>query len=270
MNTKEYISSGVIESYVLGLATAEDKLEFEQMCRQYPEVTAARDAFEMVLEKQLLKQAVAIPDSVRQRLMDTIRTGAFSTEAKLLSMDNTNQTKSSSPARWVAAASIILLLGAAYFAYDFYNKNQKLQTSNKDMQARVEKMEEEKKWMDEVQSMMSNPNVAVVNLVGTTPAKASADIYWDTTSASNVYMVVKNMPKLPSDQQYQLWSLINGPDGQLQPTSRGLFDMGDGGKVILKMDNTQKADAFAITIEKRGNTGGPNLQQLQSMGKTKL
>jgi hypothetical protein len=36
------------------------------------------------------------------------------------------------------------------------------------------------------------------------------------------------------------------------------------------MNNTQKADAFAITIENRGNTGGPNLNQLQNMGKAKL
>jgi hypothetical protein len=36
------------------------------------------------------------------------------------------------------------------------------------------------------------------------------------------------------------------------------------------MDGAQKADAFAITIEDRGNTGGPNLGQLQNMGKTKL
>jgi anti-sigma-K factor RskA len=72
------------------------------------------------------------------------------------------------------------------------------------------------------------------------------------------------MPKLASDKQYQLWALIDG-----KPTDLGLFDGGKD-KVILKMNNTQKADAFAITIENRGNTGGPNLQQLQSMGKAKL
>ena len=131
-------------------------------------------------------------------------------------------------------------------------------------------MEEEKKWMDEVQQMMSNPNFAVVNLVGTTPAKASADIYWDTTQASNVYLVVKNMPQLPTEKQYQLWSLLNTPDGNLKPRSMGLFDVGKDGKVILKMSNTQTADAFAITIEKRGNTGGPDMNQVQSMGKTRL
>jgi len=123
--------------------------------------------------------------------------------------------------------------------------------------------------MQEEQRMMTDPDVTVVNLVGTTPAKAQANIYWDSTSA-DVYMVVKNMPKLPSGKQYQLWSIINGPGGQLQPNSLGLFDVGDDKKVILKMSNVKKADAFAITIEDKGNTGGPTLEQLQSMGKTKL
>jgi mRNA-degrading endonuclease toxin of MazEF toxin-antitoxin module len=47
--------------------------------------------------------------------------------------------------------------------------------------------------------------------------------------------------------------------------------VGDDGKIILKMTNTEKAVAFAITIESRGNnTGKPNLEQLQTMGKTAL
>ena len=118
--------------------------------------------------------------------------------------------------------------------------------------------------------MVSDPNVAVVNLKGTQKApQSSASIYWDSTSA-NVYLVVKNMPKLPNDKQYQLWSLINAQDGSMQPTSLGLFDVGDEKKLILKMDKAQKADAFAITIENRGNKEGPNLEELQSMGKTGL
>ena len=50
----------------------------------------------------------------------------------------------------------------------------------------------------------------------------------------------------------------------------GSFDVSDDKKVMLKMNNTRRADAFAITIEKRGNTGGPDLDELQTMGKTRL
>jgi hypothetical protein len=54
VNVKEYIRSGVIESYVLGLATEAERQEFEQMCAAYPEVAEARDAFERSLEEQLM------------------------------------------------------------------------------------------------------------------------------------------------------------------------------------------------------------------------
>ena len=85
-----------------------------------------------------------------------------------------------------------------------------------------------------------------------------------------MYLVVKNLPRLPNNKQYQLWSIINGQDGNLQPNSMGLFDVGDDKKIILKMPNVTKADAFAITIEDRGNTGGPTLDSLKTMGKTRL
>jgi anti-sigma-K factor RskA len=99
-------------------------------------------------------------------------------------------------------------------------------------------------------------------MVGTTVApKSSANVYWDSAS-SNVYLVVKNMPKLPNDKQYQLWALIDN-----KPKDLGVFDATDS-KVILQMKNTQKAQAFAITIEQKGGSPSPDLQKLQSMGKT--
>ncbi len=84
----------------------------------------------------------------------------------------------------------------------------------------------------------------------------------DSTSQS-VYMVVKNMPKLPSDKQYQLWALING-----KPKDLGVFDVSDE-KFIIKMNGTQKADAFAITIEQKGGSPTPNLYKMESSGSTK-
>ena len=117
--------------------------------------------------------------------------------------------------------------------------------------------------MTEGEKIMHDPNVMVVNMVGLKGSSSSANVYWDSTS-TDVYMVVKNMPKLPSDKQYQLWALIGS-----KPVDLGLFDLPQS-SVVLKMKNTQKADAFAITIENRGNTGGPDLEQLQAMGKAKL
>lgn len=256
MNIKEYISSGVVESYVLGLLSAQERFEFEQYCETYPELKAARESFELAIEKQAMENAVPPPEDIKQRILSAVQQTPKT--SKIISMEPTTPRRSSG-FNWLAAASVILFLVTGYFAYTFYNQNKELKQSNNDMTAKVDSLLNERK-------VMEGENVTVVNMVPMKPNAPSANIYWDTTSA-NVYMLIKNMPKLASDKQYQLWSLIDS--NGLKPTSLGLFDGGQE-KVIIKMDNAQKADAFAITIEKRGNTGGPDLGQLQNMGKTRL
>lgn len=271
MNIQEYISSGIIESYVLGLSSPEENAEFEALCQQFPELVQARIDFEVTLEKQLSAQSVAPAAGLKEKLLNAIRQESLVNQTKIITMESTTSTRSGAGARLLAAASIVLLLACAYFAYSFYTKNKDLEaklasatTGGADSTTLNEKMKRLQQLEDE-QHMMMDPNVAVVSLKGTEKApRSAANIYWDTTS-SNVYLVVKNMPKLASDKQYQLWALIDS-----KPKDLGLFDVGEDGKIILKMTNTDKADAFAITVENRGNTGGPNLEQLQSMGKASL
>jgi anti-sigma-K factor RskA len=263
VNLQEYISSGIIESYVLGLASAEERAEFEQSCAQYPELLVARDNFELALEKKLMESGIVPPARSKEKIWSAIQQIPGSSTPKIVPMEPTTSHRTSSLG-WVAAASIILFLAAGYFAFQFNNQNKELKKSNEELKARVTTSDSILNKIAEEQKIVNDPNVTVVSLVGTQKGSpASANVYWDTTS-SNVYLVVKNMPKLPSEKQYQLWALIEG-----KPVDLGLFD-GDKEKVILKMNNVQKADAFAITIENRGNTGGPTLEQLQAQGKTKL
>ncbi len=262
MNIQEYISSGIIESYVLGLASAEERIEFEQMCAQYPELIETRNNFELAIEEQARKNAAPPPANTKEKIWSAIQQTSVSKTSKIISLEPT--TGRSSSMRWVVAASIILFLTTGYFAYTFYNQNKELKNSNSRLEARVNRTDSILSKIIEEQKAINDPNVIVVNMVGTQKASpGSASVYWDSTSA-NVYLIVKNMPKPPSGKQYQLWALIEG-----KPLDLGLFDPPQP-NVILKMKNTQKADAFAITIENRGNTGGPNLEQLQSMGKAKL
>lgn len=256
---------------MLGLSSEEERTEFEKLCKEYPELAEARTSFEIALEQKLLNNSAVLykADDLKERVMEAVKQQSPVNQTKIISMQSSNTSRSSSPLRWVAAASIILLLGSGYFAYKFYSENQELRSTNSQLTAKVDSSSHVNDSiagvMAEEQKLMKDPNIAVVNMTGTTKApESSASIYWDSTSA-NVYLVVKNMPQLPSDKQYQLWALIDG-----KPKDLGLFDVGASKKFFLKMNNTQKADAFAITIEDRGNTGGPNLEQLQNMGKAKL
>ena len=246
---------------MLGLASPEERAEFEQMCAQYPELVEARNNFELALEQHARTSPARPLEDVKNKIWSAIQQTS-SKPSKTVTMEPT--ISRSTGLRWMAAASIILFLAAGYFAFYFYKQNAELKNSNKNLEVKINSMDSVLGKMADEQKMMSDPNVTVVNMVGMQKASpSSASVYWDSTSA-NVYLVVKNMPKLPSDKQYQLWALLDN-----KPIDLGQFDPKEN-KVILRMNNTQKADAFAITIENKGNTGGPNLNQLQSMGKAKL
>ena len=103
MNIQEYISSGIVESYVLGLASDEERKEFEKICTQYPEALAARTAFELALEKQALENAIAPPADLKIKIFDKIGTAG-----KVVPMQSVPAGKTSW-LKYAVAASVILL-----------------------------------------------------------------------------------------------------------------------------------------------------------------
>lgn len=268
MNVKEYIESGIIESYVMGLASERERAEFERLCAQYPELVEARRRFEERLEGYASENAEPPPPEVKAKVLEAIETAPSpaQTASPSGSIDMQDEKEPAGPPvllRIISAVSIVLLMGMAYLYYQTKQENKDLTDTNSRLKTSLDTTRDIlQKIVDEQKDVVGNPNVTVVNMVGTQVApKSSANVYWDSTS-SNVYLVVKNMPKLPGDQQYQLWALIDN-----KPKDLGVFDATDD-KVILKMKNTQKAQAFAITIEQKGGSSSPTLQKMQSIGKT--
>jgi len=114
VNIQEYISSGIVESYVLGLASDEERREFEKSCDQYPEVLAARTAFELALEKQAMENAIAPSVDLKNKIAEQI--GAT---GKVVSMQLAPERKISW-LKYTTAASVILLAGSLYYNVTLY------------------------------------------------------------------------------------------------------------------------------------------------------
>ncbi len=222
---------------MLGLASDEERREFEQMCTKHSEVLAARTAFELALENQAMEHAIAPPAQLKNKILGQL---SETETGKVVSMQPAIARKTNW-FKYAAAAAIILLAGSIYWNVTLTNKNEKLQNNYNNTVAELSDIKKD------IQVLQSNPNVKMAAMPGMpdAPAASFATVYWDTTS-HDVYLMVNNMPKPASDKQYQLWAFLNG-----QPIDMGLIDITEKPLQLYRLKKAQAAEAFAITLEQK-------------------
>lgn len=250
MNVKEYISSGIIESYVMGLASEAERQEFETNCVQYSEVAEARNVFEVALEKQLLGDAVAVPGFLKEQIEEKLKSSATETTIAEAEEERTS-VRGIGIWRWIAAASLVLMAGSIYWAITTNKKYQDLLTQSKSLEAQVQQSAAQiNEVRDDLDKLRNHP-MKTAALKGS-DNRAYAIVYWDTVSASrDVYLMINNLPQPASDKQYQLWALLNG-----RPIDLGMIEVKQQ-RLLYRMKNVQNAQAFAITLEPKGGSDQP-------------
>ena len=245
MNVQDYISSGIVESYVLGLASPEEQAEFESMCKQHPQVLQARIDFEFSIERQAIQNAVPPPPALKQQIMDAF----LHSEARIIPINAGAPVIRTNWLKYAAVACAILLAGSVYWNVSQYYNNRKLQANYDNTVAKLSEIEKD------LAMLVQNPNVKMAAMRGLEASPASfATVYWDTTS-KDVYLLVNNLPKPANDKQYQLWALFDG-----KPIDVGMIDNDSftgQKKLLLQMKNVSGAQAFAITLEKKGGNPTP-------------
>jgi anti-sigma-K factor RskA len=268
VNVKEYISSGVVESYVLGLLTEADKLEFEAHCTQYAEVAEAREAFERSLESTLVSDAIAPPPFLKNRVRDTL----FDTGSNTTTTTAAYDEEGAAPVRrmnvwkWVAAASLLLLAGSLYWGISTNTRNRELAHASEENVRLKNELSLLNAQLGEVRqdaAALKQADVKMASLKGTEVSPGSyVTVYWDTSS-KDVYLMINNLPQPATDRQYQLWALIDG-----KPVDLGLLQLKEEKLIpMVKMKGVQAAQAFAITLEPKGGSVNPTMDQMYVIGK---
>jgi len=270
VNVEEYISSGIVETCVLGLASPDETEEFERMCAAHSEVRAARDSFELRLETNLLREATQPPKELKSRIFSEIGMESEEKAVQTASRPKPVLIPRAGYARYVAAASFILLAGSVLINLYLLNQYKKsiaqyqellssqnvLVQNNQVLQTRLESFQT-------AISLMKNPYMAIVKLgavEGSPAPHGMATVYWNSQS-KDVYLLVNQLPKPSSEKQYQLWAMVDG-----KPVDAGMIDMNEAAP-FMKLKNIPRAEAFAITLEKKGGSPVPTMDALYVMGK---
>lgn len=268
MDINAYIESGIIESYVLGLATAEEIAEVELLCSQHPEIKKAVDNFSASIEKHMLQNAEPPSAYVKENLMQKL-SAEFKAEenaSSAFSVPTIETAKVSALWQRLAAAAIILLVVSAALNFYFYNnyssvKNnyEALLNERNSLQVNNDAYKTKLNLLDSSLQLLTSPDMQVVKMTAVPGKEGSlATVYW-STKTKDVYLLQNNLPQAPTDKQYQLWAIVDG-----KPVDAGVIGDCSGG--LCKLKNIPKASAFAITLEKKGGSQTPTTTAMYVMG----
>lgn len=261
MNIKEYISSGILEAYVLGELDADESANVEKNLMLYPELKYEVAQIEEAQEKFIMHAAMQPPVDVKQKLFGRIN------EKKPAATSVRLESPTLRLWKLAAAASVTLAIIACYLAYEYRLRWRNSESSLSALIAQNEKIAQDYNQVNERLNKLENdlevkdnPQFTRVVLEGTENAPgAMAYVYWNRSS-NEVYLSIKNMKTLARENQYQLWAIIDG-----KPVDAGVFDVNTAG--LLKMKRIGRgATTFAVTIEPLGGKYSPSLQTLQVIG----
>jgi anti-sigma-K factor RskA len=257
VNIKDYISTGILEAYVLGELSDVERSEVEKLLREHPALREELLRVEEVQERFLMASAIEPRVSLKNEILKSIE--QRSPQGKIVSMS-----------LWelAAAASIAVALVASYLAVDYRSKwkrsetdltsliaqNQQMAQNYNQVNDRINRMENDLKVMD-------NPKFQRVVMTATPTGmpEAMASVYWNASS-KEVFLRIQNLKELANDQQYQLWAIIDG-----KPVDAGVFDRNMAGLVKMK-EISKGAAMFAVTIEPRGGRSNPTMKTMQVAG----
>jgi anti-sigma-K factor RskA len=257
---KDYVDSGVLELYVYGLLSESENEEVAQKAKSNQLVNDEIIAIEKAIVA--LSSSFAPFHSISN--YEKIKAQLDLKYAKVIEFE-----PKSNKAQYVGwAAAILLMFGIGY------QYNQLNITNNQVASTTVEKanLEQENKVLLQKNAVtlanlavVRDPSNTIVTLGGQAVApESSAKIYWNKETEV-VYVDAANLPEPPEGMVYQVWALKLNP---LTPTSIGLLDnFLANNQHIFAVNKTGDAEAFGITLEPKGGSLSPTMEQLYTLGK---
>ncbi len=280
MNIQEYIESGILDTYVLGATSDQERREVDCLSSIYPEIQQEIDRLTGTMEEYALLHSVEPPADLKARIMAQLAFG----EAPVKPLLGSNSSSAAPPApaggtftvsrpvftmSWVAAASVaVVMLVFSYFLISQLRQNQQttasLQSGNGKLQTQLTDLRARQQSQNDALALLKLPGTTILWVRGNEKAPGGGmQVYWNEKT-QQIAVAIDKMPPLPADQQYQLWGLVIGADGKPQPTDAGVLNL--TGDVQKQTRAIARANAFAVTIEKKGGSPTPTLSNLVAIG----
>lgn len=268
---RSYIESGILELYVLGDLSPEEKLQVEEMASKHAAIKAELNEIERSMESFAAENAVEPAEDLRDRIMNSLVTNLGDDnnfpDKKEINRDNVvafTAPKTNNFFKYAFAACLALLIASIVVIISLSGQlndvNSQLVAANVQKQQFANTVS----MKDYELGVYRDTSFKVVKLKGTPKHSKLSMLVAFSPSKKKVMIDLADldMPKNDKEHQYQLWALVGG-----KPIDLGVFDKTSSDSVEMKeMKSLALAQAFAVTLEPRGGSVNPTMDQMMVIG----
>jgi anti-sigma-K factor RskA len=234
MDIQTLIQSGLLEQYVLGHCSAEERALVERMAAAHPEIRAEITSIEQALERFAFLQAVPPPPGTKEQILARIERETIE--------PTTNKTTNRSALGLFGIVVFALLAGLSYLLLQQKN----LKSSKKYIEYVADSLRAELKTLDErVQkaepfaALICDPETRRIVLLC---EKGQHSLVYYNPRSGIVAFDPSTMPAMPAGRYCQFWAIVDG-----KPVSLGMAEQAKN--ICETMQKVANPQAFAFSEE---------------------
>lgn len=253
MDLQSFIQSGLLEAYVLGQCTAEERALVERMAAEHAEVRTELAAIEKTLEGYAAANTVEPPAWMKSRILDMIEKESKSPAPPA----GGTAAVPGSPAallRLFQAISLALALLAGFFFFQkskLTSEKTALENRLAELQKQVDACAEQARKTEKLQQvnllLRDRDDTRAIPLSNGENGKFTAFAYHNAARCE-VAIDLNTLPAPAPGKYFQLWSIVDG-----KAVSMGMVDVrAQGGWQLVPC----QTGAAALAISQESNPNG--------------
>lgn len=273
MDKEEFLTSGLLEQYVLGLTSEEETRLVEHFLENYPEIRAKLNVLQEAIEQYAAQYTVSPPRRLKRRILsetqaeDDDSTLENAPDAPYISkrpLAANASTITKTRTLFVSFFSVVLI--ALVLIGILLRRQQQLQADKEillgalaDYRMQNSILQKEQTLFKNIFNFIENGDACIVHLQGQGVSKDThAVVYWNSNTQESYIKLIK-MPALPDGKQFQLWADVNGT-----MINAGLLE--ENSHHLQTIQYIPMAASLNITMEPLGGSEHPSVLLLVASG----
>ncbi len=254
MNIKDYISSGVLELYVLDQLSPAERREVEEHVNQYPEIRSALNE----IEETLFAFASSTAKKPRAGLQSEIINNVLASDKNIDSPKGAGAGIN----KWLFPLALLGIIAAGILGWMWNQEREEKLELVEEILLEKDSCSLKDATILQLEQMLDNiflPSSERILMAAAPGKSGEANIIYNRENRS-VLLATTTLPTPPTGKQYQLWGIVEGT-----PISLGVFDISDGSE-LKRMTFAESVETFAITLEPQGGSSTPTLEEMWVIG----